>query len=141
MAEWLDYGSLGLLAVILAALGIGAREAIKRWQEHWHEREVSAAQVALDAQKVEAQRRSTQDQWIRQLIDQDRVERESHVKALQELLKADVQSREALTQALNSMCERMDEHEKRATNRFEQAEERARERHRLMLSVLETATK
>ena len=141
MAEWLDYGTLGLLAVILAALGLGAREALKRWQEHQHEKEIAAAKVALEAQQVEAQRRITQDQWIRQLIDQDRVERESHVKALQELLKADIEQRQALTQAMNSLCQRMDEHEKRATDRYEQAAQQARERHRQLLTVLETVNK
>ena len=140
-AEWLEYGSLGLLGILLGAIGLGVREAVKRWQEHQHQREVARAQSELDAQKLEAQRRLTQDDWIRQLINQDRIERTAHVQALQELLTADVQSREALTQALKNLCEQIDGHEKRATERYQEAEGRARERHRQMLAAVESLSK
>ena len=93
--EWLDWGSLGLLALVLLAIGGGAREWLKR----------------------QAERDAARDTWMRGLMEQYRQDGERHQAALQAIIKENTAVNQAQTQAMTSLCESMREHEKRAERR------------------------
>ena len=104
MTEWLDYGSLGLLGAVLVAVGVVAREIMRHWQE--------SAKAS--------------DQFMRDLIDQDRAERKAQLASWQELVAEDIEAKQSLSSAIEALCEQAGQHEQRAA-----------ERHKIMLAALE----
>ena len=126
MAEWLEYGSMGLLALVLIALGAVGREWLGRWMDNQkaqlnHQAEADKQQAAIMAERVAAA-----DKFLQDLIAQDREERTVQLVAWQELVAQDIKAKEALADALAGLCERSDKHE-----------ERAEERHKTMLLLFE----
>ncbi len=130
MAEWLQYGSLGLLAVVLVAIGAGAREALGRWQER--ERAKLNHQAEADRQQAQlaAQRQEAADTFLRDLIAKDREERTVQLQAWHDLVAEDIEAKQKLTEAIQGLCDRQDAHE-----------ERADERHQKMLVLFEQQRK
>ena len=97
MAEWLDYGTLGLLGIVLVAVGVATREIMRHWQE---------------AQQ-------TSDQFMRDLIAQDRAERKAQLATWQQLVAKDIEAKQALSLAIEALCEQTSQHEERAVDRHE----------------------
>ena len=127
MAEWLDYGAIGLVALILMGIGAGASKFLDRLMDNQkaalnHQAEAGKEQAAL-----EAQRRAAGDKFLQDLIQQDRAERAETLQAMQSLVAQDIEAKQALaktldgvTGALGELCERQDRHERRADERHQQ---------------------
>lgn len=135
--DWLQYGAVGLLALVLVGIGIGAREALGRWMDNQkavlnHQADSDRAAAALSAE-----RQAAADKFLQDLIVQDRVERNQNLEAMQSLVERDIEAKRQLTDAmegvstaLQDLCRRQDRHEKRAE-----------ERHRNMLLLFEQQRK
>jgi len=126
VADLLDYGALGLVAIILVLVGMAVREALTRWQD----REKTKLQLQADTEKqqlaIEAERAAAADRFLRELIAKDREQRNEHITALQSLVSEDIEAKQALTLAIQELCQRSDQHEARAN-----------ERHRVLMHLFE----
>lgn len=125
MADWLDYGSLGLLAIVLVAIGAAGREVLRKWQERQNQ------QVG-----AEVERMAKQDEFLRSLIEQDRQDRKAQLQEWRELVAKDIEAKLAMTEVLAGLCDRGDQHEQRANQRWDQTEQRADERHQAMMATV-----
>ena len=105
MADFLQYGAMGLLAVVLVAVGSGAREYLKRADERAQKRD---------------EVRSEQDGFIRQIVEQDRVERVANVEALQGLVEVSVESNHAVAKVLDGICGELQRHEEQSVVRHDE---------------------
>ena len=83
--------------MVLAGLGLAAREYLKRQQE----------------------RDASRDAFLRALIATDREDRRRQQQAWQELVERDIEAKQAQARALDSLCEGMRAHEKRADERHQ----------------------
>lgn len=119
MAEWLEYGSLGLLAVVLVALGAGAREWLGRWMDNQKAALNHQAEADREAVTLAAERQAAADRFLQDLIAQDRQERAAQLKAWQQLVAEDIEVKQALAKAIDGLCERNDRHEQRADERHQ----------------------
>jgi len=120
MAEWLEYGSFGLLAVVLVAIGVAAREMLGRWMDNQKAELNHQAEQDRQRATLAAERQTAADKFLQDLIAQDRQERAEHVQALQGLVAQDIEAKEKLTKALEAICERTDRNEQRADERHQQ---------------------
>lgn len=104
--NWLNFGSFGLLALILVGLGMYAQKFLNRWLDN---------QKAVLNHQAEAERET--DAFLRDLIDKDREERRQQLASWQSLVAQDIEAKQALTKALQEICQRSDRHEQRAAER------------------------
>lgn len=119
MAEWLEYGSLGLLAVVLIAIGAGARELLGRWMDNQKAALNHQAEADKEAVTLAAERQAAGDKFLQELIAQDRQERAAQLQAWQQLVAEDIDAKQKLTKAIDALCERNDRHEQRADERHQ----------------------
>ncbi len=95
--EWLEWGSLGLLAMVLAAIGLVAREVLK-------------GQRARDQER---------DEHLREVMRQDRADREKHRATLELLSRETIEANRDMANAVGAMCESLRIHEKRSGERHQ----------------------
>ena len=124
--DWLQYGAVGLLGLVLVGIGVGARELLGRWMdtqkaavEHQVEADKEAAALAAD-------RQAAADRFLQELIVQDRIERGQNLEAMQSLVSQDIEAKrklagamDGISAALEDLCLRQDRHEERATERHQ----------------------
>ena len=125
--EWLEYGSLGLLALVLGGLGGGAWRFLSRWLDNQKAALANQAEADKQAAMLEAERQASRDRFLQELVVEDRESRAETLAAVQGLVAKDIEAKQALSKALDGMtgalgelCERQDRHEQRATERHQQ---------------------
>ena len=83
--SWLQYGALGLLTLVLAAVGMYVRHLLNRLQDQ--------------AERAEA--------WMKELVEADRAERQRQTDAWVELVRASIEAQKATCQALTTLEDRV----------------------------------
>ena len=78
----LEYGALGVLCLVLAGVG----------------------KISWDWLKGNSERMDKQDGWMRDLIAADRSERKEHIQAWQTMVERDIETRDVMNGALESLC-------------------------------------
>ena len=78
----LEYGALGVLCLVLAGVG----------------------KIGWDWLKGNGERMDKQDGWMRDLIASDRSERKEHIQAWQMMVERDIEARDVMNGALESLC-------------------------------------
>lgn len=81
MMEALQYGALGLLAIVLTAIGIWLRDYLRRRDE----------------------REDNTSQYLQRLVDEDRADRKEHETAWRLLIEEDIKIKLQLAEALNGL--------------------------------------
>jgi hypothetical protein len=104
-ATWLQYGSFGALVLVLIAVGWYVNRMTDRQQE----------------------RNMVTESWMKELVEQDREERQKRTDVLTELVKASVEAQQAMIGALNGLEEQTVELSEQASRYDTGAQERHRE--------------
>jgi predicted phage tail protein len=108
-ASWLDYGALGLLAVVLGAVGLFLRGYLSREQDRAEKRDVAARD----------ERRDLNSQFT-DLVARD-IEAKKDLSAAMTGLCTEVGAGQGQVAAtLKQVADRMDKNEQRAADRHEQ---------------------
>ena len=122
--EWLEYGAFGLLAVVLLVIGYLAREFVNRFMERQKSRENHAAEVDLVEVRAMVARVERQDAFMRDLMAQDREDRNQQQAVMADLVAKDIEVKGELVATLQSLCNgqealchAQEEHEKQANER------------------------
>lgn len=78
----LEYGALGVVVIMI----------------------LLAFKIGYDWLKSNGERVSRQDDWMRQLVEADRLEREEHLQAWKLMVRDDIDSRQKLNGSLDNLC-------------------------------------
>lgn len=105
MADWLQYGAMGLLAVVLVVVGREARDYLSRADERAQGREKSKAE---------------QDKFIREIVAQDRLDRVASEERMRGLVEVSVESNHAVAKVLDGICGELQRHEEQSVMRHEE---------------------
>jgi len=84
--EWLQYGALGLLGIVIVASAIILRDRFAKSDE----------------------RIAKQDQWFRELVKEDRADRQAHTEAWRKVITEDIEARGEVVTALKSLNDTID---------------------------------
>ena len=91
----LQYGAMGLLALVLSGLAIGLREYMRR----------------AEASRGQA------DEFIRQLAERAMASQDEHIAAWREMPRQSLEAQSQTAEALARLLVLMEEHERRASQR------------------------
>lgn len=95
-ADWLQYGALGLLALVLGGIGVVIRSFV-------------LAESKRNAD--ESARRATADEWVRSLIQADRIEREASIIRLDKLVQDGIAAQKQSAIAFVELCAQIRTHD------------------------------
>ena len=85
--SWLQYGALGLLGMVLAAIGT----------------------IMYFRDKKSGERIENQDGWLRELIREDRVERKTHMESWKEMTRNNIRASEELVVVIKQVNDTMEQ--------------------------------
>ena len=85
--SWLQYGALGLLGMVLAAIGT----------------------IMYFRDKKSAERLEKQDGWLRELVREDRVERQTHMESWKEMTQNNIKASEELVVTIKRVNDTMEQ--------------------------------
>jgi len=114
MTETLQYGALGLLAIVLGAIGLWLRDYLKN----------------RDAREDQT------NTYLQRLIDEDRTDRKSREDVLRKLIAEDIRAKIQLTETLEIMVENQEAITEGLATEKEQNAERHQALMRYLTSVL-----
>ena len=134
--DWLQYGALGLLGLLLFIIGVLTQVFLTRYMERQKVRENHAAEVDLVEVRAMTARMDRQDGFMRQLMLDDRKDRQQIAAELTGLVAQDIEAKQQMVAALQKLCEAQQAHEQRANERQALHEQQANERHTLLLEIL-----
>ena len=102
----LQWGSFGLLVVVLTGIGVFLRSYLNRLMDR---------QDKIDTSRQAEQMQ--QEQFIRNLLEQSRSSAQAQLSDWQALVQADIAAKEQLTVTLQSLTREIASHEDRAQQR------------------------
>jgi flagellar biosynthesis/type III secretory pathway M-ring protein FliF/YscJ len=107
--SFLQYGAMGLLAAVLALLGVVGREVLRRESVRSEKRESLAEE-----------RRAQHDLFVQQLRTEDREDRRLFTETLTDLVKQGTDADVRVAEQLENICKMQAEHEKESAARTEE---------------------
>ena len=134
--DWLQYGALGLLGLLLVIMSVLTQIFLNRYMERQKARENHAAEVDLVEMQAVTDRMARQDEFMRQLMADDRKDRQQLAKELTNLVAKDIEAKQQMVQALQVLCQRQEAHEARLDEREEAHENRATERQAALIKAI-----